>query len=226
MSAVLCVLFASLLVNLIQIYIVASILQLYAKFQAYRHEVVQTRTVVSINSNGTVKEITVRNEYQDIKENTGGIEFNLMSLPDDILLEHHENLETDVSELIGDLKNLKTLALSSQNFKFEDIIHRLEPNSLHSLYLKIVQSQNLILSSSLESILKYQESSLRRLYISSNGELDFNRKSYGLEEFDQIYRKTHSCYRSKQLLQDIRQVRNMISKGTDYRNLHQVLLNE
>ncbi|RLV95480.1 hypothetical protein JA1_001073 [Spathaspora sp. JA1] len=42
----------------------------------------------------------------------------------------------------GYLENHVTLV--SKNFKFEEIIRRLKPNSLHSLYLKIIQSGNVV----------------------------------------------------------------------------------
>ncbi|RLV94110.1 hypothetical protein JA1_001982 [Spathaspora sp. JA1] len=78
----------------------------------------------------------------------------------------------------------------------------------------------------MENILKRQQESIRRLYLNNIAEPGLKRKRYGLVEFGQIYGHEYIDYDSKQLLQDMREIGNMISKGTAYRNLHQVLLNE
>ncbi|RLV96035.1 hypothetical protein JA1_000576 [Spathaspora sp. JA1] len=68
-----------------------------------------------------------------------------------------EYLETDVTELIGDFSNLKWLAIISPKFDFEEIIKKLKPNSLHSLYLKLIQRGVVIHKFPVENILKHQE---------------------------------------------------------------------
>ncbi|RLV91964.1 hypothetical protein JA1_003500 [Spathaspora sp. JA1] len=57
---------------------------------------------------------------------------------------HPDHIETEVMVLLSKLPNLKHLSLISQNIGFNRVIKVLKPNSLHSLYLKIVQVKDII----------------------------------------------------------------------------------
>ncbi|EGW35699.1 uncharacterized protein SPAPADRAFT_64786 [Spathaspora passalidarum NRRL Y-27907] len=123
----------------------------------------------------------------------------------------------ELAILASQLKSVKQLAIISPNIRFDKVVHQLKPNSITSFYLKILGNYYETPSSGLVEILKYQQQSVMKVYwscVRSNSRF----RSYGLQEFDRVYKKSGDNNKLEEVV-------FLLNNGR-FEKLNQVVLNE
>ncbi|RLV94323.1 hypothetical protein JA1_001823 [Spathaspora sp. JA1] len=130
------------------------------------------------------------------------------------------SFDTGLQFIFWKLTNVKHISVVCGGIRFDQLIRSLNPDSLHSLYLRTVPGR-IVEEFQLENILEHLKGSLKRLYIGN----DQMRKGivYGLQEFDRIYKVKHLEDDSEELQDDLNKIRNMV-KDSKSPNLNQVVL--
>ncbi|RLV91855.1 hypothetical protein JA1_003566 [Spathaspora sp. JA1] len=135
------------------------------------------------------------------------------------------DLNEQIRTLLSRLPNMQNLSLITPNIDFDHVLDILKPNSLHALYLKIIQAEDGNEELQVEKALQNQELSLKRLYLSSRKDLHETIQNYGFIEFERIMVLDGRDY-EEESVEDIARIRNILQDGKRFHQLYQVLWNE